>query len=189
MSVINLNDSKFAGSKVFNNGNAGLVTVTIDRITKKQPSDADNTPDYRVFYKDSSGAEINQGWYYFTVRQGDTDEQIEQKKGYELSRLVSLARTVLGPNAELPEVTDVQNALDVVMNIVSKNAGDTQYNVFVTYGTVQRPSRYLELRRFNFIAPADVTLTATNRDQMSRVEADAPQQAATQSANSGWSAT
>lgn len=186
---INLNDNKFAQPAIFNNGVAGLVEgVEITGIKPKGPEDHDRAPDYKVVYTDTAGGNIEQPFWYFSPREGASQDEIDSAINRELSRLISLARAVMGEDATLPEVTDVQNALDVVMKLVSTNTSGKKYNVFATYGTVNYPKQYIELRRFRFIEPADVevsTLTKGANDQMSRVMADEP---ATTPANasSGW---
>lgn len=187
---INLNDSQFAGKTIFNNGKAGVASNVKLQVVKKTSSDKETAPDYKVIFTDSQGGELNEGFYYFKPRPGATPEEVKKAEGYELSRLVHFARAVMGKNAQLPEVSSVQAALDTIMKLVNDNVGDKQFNIFVSYGTVDRPSQYLGLRRFNFIEPAteDSGLFQAPRDNMDRVTPDTPSnEPASTTATSGWS--
>lgn len=189
---INLNDKQFETTaiKVFNGGKAGLVKNVAVSVTKKTPAEADNAPDYKLILTDEEGAELNEGFYYFTPRQGASTEEVKTSEGYELTRLVHLARAVMGADAQLPEVNTVREALDSIMKLVSNNAGGKTFNVFVNYGTTVRPSQYLRLRRFNFIESSEVestTLVQGTKDNMQRITPDTPVTPPAAAA-SGWSA-
>ena len=188
---INLNDSQFDEPKIFNNGLAGLVKNVTLSVEKKDVNDQSRNPDYRLVVTDSEGSSINQGFYYFEPRPGASEQEIEKSKGYEVGRLVHLARAVMGENAVLPEVNTAQEALDTVMKLVTSNAGSNTFNVFVTYGTVDRPSQYLGLRKFRFIEPSSVSKTSLvqgAKDNMTRLVPDAPAEGSTtlSSATQGW---
>lgn len=188
--MINLNDEQFASKtvKIFNNGEAGLVENVDIRVEKKQPSDPDNLPDYKLIAVDENEAEVNEGFYYFTPNPQNTDEKNQANQGYQISRLVHLARAVMGDDYTLPEVPSIKDAYDTVFKLVRDNAGSKKFNVYVTYGTVDRPSQYLGLRYFNFIEDAEGTskLFPSKKDQLTRVQPDQPKEDV-KSAASGWS--
>jgi hypothetical protein len=175
---INLNDSQFESTPIFNGGKAGLARdIEIVDVVTRKVDDNPRTPDYKILFKDERGAEINQGWYYFSPKEGASAEKIEKSKQIELSRLVHLARAVMGEDSTLPEVTDVQNALDVVMKLVKDNGKAKKYNVYVTYGSAYKPSQYLGLRYFNFIEDASnevSKLRPSANDVLERVTPDEP---------------
>lgn len=185
---INLNDEQFAGSRIFNNGVAGLAKDVTISVVKKTDEDHQNAPEYKLVATDSNGGSANSPFYYFSPRDGATEEEVTKSRNGEIARLVSLARAVMGEEYKLPQVESVQEALDVVMELVRDNAGSKKFNVYATYGTAYRPSQYIGLRKYNFIEPAteNSTLTPSPSDNLERVTPDAPkeQEAA---ATSGWS--
>jgi hypothetical protein len=186
---INLNDSKFAGTRVFNAGKAGLAQDVTVKVTKKTDEDHERAPDYRLVFTDESGGEINTGFYYFEPRDGATKEEVERSQGYELGRYVHLARAVMGDDYELPTVNDMTEALDTVMTLVRDNVGSKKFNIYTNYGTVGYAKQYLQVRKYNFIEPADVktsTLYASSKDIMEPVQPDAPAETSSV-ASSGWS--
>ena len=187
--MINLNDSQFADSKIFNNGKAVLVKdVTLS--VEKNESDS---PAFWLTLTDTAGATLKQGFFYFSPNPAASEADVERSRGYEVGRLVHLARAVMGDNAELPEVKNAQDALDVVMKLIRDNAGSNKFNVFDTYETVNLQSQYLKLRRFRFIEPAgseSTTLLQGAKDNMERVQPDSPSNQETgveAGAANGWS--
>lgn len=181
--MINLNDNSFQDKvvKVFNNGEAGKVeNVSIDRIEKagkNYDKTGDQIPDYRIIFKDEEGSELNQAWWYLSQRDMETDEQYKARFEREIGRLLHIARAVLGADFDFPEVKDEKEALDVVIKLIKQNSEGKTYNIFVCYGTKQRPSKYLNLRYFNFIEEGEAKptrLRVSPSDQMTRIEADSP---------------
>ena len=176
--MIDLNGKEFAGSNaaVFNDGEVGLVKNVSISIDKK--SDDSNLPDYKLVVTDDKGASINQGFYYFTPNTTASDEYNTKRWNQELSRVVHLARAVMGPDYVLPKVDTQKEAYDAIFKIVHDNAGSRLFNIFATYGTISRPNKkgYMGLRYFNFIEPAGETTRFRTgaQDLMTRIEADAP---------------
>ena len=65
----NLNDASFdAGSSVsiFNNGISGIAENCKARVerTKQEDKTNDRSPDYKIFFMDTNGAEINTAFWY-----------------------------------------------------------------------------------------------------------------------------
>lgn len=177
--MINLNDEKFDNNiQIFNDGEAGLVKdVTIDRVEKKESSDTSNAPEYKVFYKDKTGAETNQAWFYFKPYPGADEASIEKSRNGELSRIRSIGKAVMGNDFQFPEVKSVEEALDVIVGLVKDNSSGKTFNVYTTYGTTSKPSAYLNVRKYNFIEPSSVevsTLRPSAKDNMIRLVQDTP---------------
>lgn len=174
--MINLNGKEFEGTTIFNGGNAGLVHDVTIAVTKRQVDEPENYPDYKLTVKDATGAEVTQGFYYFTPNPEKPDEYNEKRATQEVSRILHVARAVMGKDYSFPEVNSIKEAYDTLFTLVKDNAGSKKFNVFVTYGTTMRPSKYLGLRYFDFIEPAGETSTMRTKraDNMERVEADAP---------------
>lgn len=173
--MINLNDDKFGGIQIFNNGVAGMVKDVTIEVEKKTPSDPDNLPDYKLLAVDSSGAKVNQGFYYFTPNPKEPQDRNDERQKQEISRIVHLAKAVMGSDYVLPQVESIKEAYDTVFKLVKENAAGKKYNVFCTYGTTRKPSNYLGIRYFNFIEPAtnNSTLKRSNTDLLEKVQADA----------------
>tara|TARA_R110000822_G_scaffold302649_2_gene426973 strand:+ start:22886 stop:23479 length:594 start_codon:yes stop_codon:yes gene_type:complete len=175
--MIDLNGKQFEGTAIFNSGQAGLATNVTISVNKRQVDEPENYPDYKLAVKDSAGAEITQGFYYFTPNP-DKDEDYNQKRStQEVSRVLHLARAVMGADYAFPtNIGSVKEAYDVLFGLVNDNAEGKSFNVFVTYGTTFRPSKYLGIRYFDYIEPADgpTRLRVKNADSMERISADAP---------------
>lgn len=179
--MINLNDEVFksSGVQIFNDGEAGLVEGVEISVEKRSADEPETYPDYKLIATDKNGATVNMGFYYFKPNDSDTEERQKERQNQEISRIVSIARAVMGQDYKLPEVSSVKEAYDVVFKLVKDNAGSKKFNVFVTYGTQSRPSQYLGLRYFNFIESGDVnpsTLKKSKSDQMERLEQDKPEE-------------
>lgn len=178
MSKFNLNergnDNRVA---IFNNGIAGKVENVKIEVSKKSTADADNVPDYKLTVTDATGSQVNQGFYYHKDNTMYSSEKNEANAGYLVDRVLSIARAVVPEDFVFPEVTDANNALDVLFNIV-RQYSDQPVNVYTNYGTKEKPSKYLSLRFFDFIEKANNTeysrLKARGNDQLERLIEDAP---------------
>ena len=178
--MIDLNNSEFAEKeiKIFNGGVAGAVPNVSLRVEKRKIEEPETNPLFKVFFTDELGGEVNQAWWSFTPNSQKSDEQNKQLQGYYISRLLHLARAVMGKEYQFPAVESVDEALTLVMGLVNDNAGGSKFNIFVNYGTTRKPSQYLSVRYFNFIEKnvegAKIGLTPTNSDVMERITEDQP---------------
>lgn len=180
--MIDLNGSDFKskGTTIFNNGVAGLVKNVEIKIERKEVSDLAGRPDYKLIVTDDNGGIVNQGFYYFTPNEQADAEYNTKRSNQEVSRVLHIARAVMGNDYDFPSVGSPKEAYDVLFKLVNDNVGSNKFNVFATFGTISRPNKkgYIGLRYFNFIEPA----TESSRfrtgavDLMTRVEADAPSQ-------------
>ncbi len=175
MSKINLNDRQFVDNspKIFNNGIAGKVEGVTLSVERKPTGDTSNIPDYKLIATDDREASVNVGFYHFSANPRKNEKENARSQQLFLSRIVSLAKAVMGEEYELPEVETAKEALDFIMRLVSENAGTKKFNVYVTYGTTTRPSQYLGLRYFDFIEPAN---TDPKRSKLVRKNIDLMEQ-------------
>jgi len=187
MSRFNLNEMSMMNTgttSVFNNGIAGKVEGVKVEVAKRRADEPESYPAYKLTFTDKTGASVNQGFYYFTPKQGVSDEQNEKLSGYLISRVLETANAVVPEGfvyPEIPEtgdnVKDTNVALDILFGIIRDNS-ETKANVFVTYGTKTNPSKYLGLRYFNYIERTGKTgysrLTAKGDDMMERLTEDSP---------------
>ena len=172
--MFDLNGNDFQENSIFNNGKAGLVRDVEILVEKK--NDGGNTPDYKLIAKDNLGT-INVGFYYITPNPQKSQEDNEKFEKQQVSRVVHAARAVMGKDFAFPAVTSSKQAYDVLFDLISKNAPGKKFNIFTTYGTTQRPSKYLSFRYFGFIESADVertTLVTKNGDLLERPVEDKP---------------
>lgn len=174
--MIDLNSKQFDSvSKIFNDGNAGKVDNVTLAVEKKKAGDNEKAPDYKLLVTDEAGNSINAGFYYPTKDPAKTDEANQKYANMQVSRVVHIARAVVGKDYDFPAVKSVKEAYDTLFKIIGDEAGDKKFSVFVTYGSKTYAKKYLELRFFNFIEPAGTTpsrLKAQDSDLLERINPD-----------------
>jgi len=173
--MFDLNEKKFNGVTIFNNGQGGKVENVDISIEKRKQDEPESYPDYKLIVEDTQGGKINQGFYYPIPKAGVNDEINEKTATREIGRVVHIAKAVMGNNYVFPSVSSPKNAYDVLFKLIAENANKKKYNVFVTYGNVKYVSKYMGLRYFNFIEDATTTksrLVAQPDDVLDRVEPD-----------------
>lgn len=190
--MFNLNDDSLNGGvAIFNNGNAGKVNNVEMTAERKPASETGNTPDYKLLFTAEDGISVNQGFYYFTPNPQNSEEQNKKNEGYLISRTLSAAKAVVSNDYKFPEVANSKEALDTLFGIIRDEGKDKKVNVFVTYGTTTRPSKYLGVRYFDFVEAADTLETVSrlkmkNVDMMERVSPDTSQNTGDASASKSW---
>ena len=170
--MINLNGENFKEKEyatIFNGGKAGKVNNVTIAVTKKTAADADNLPDYKLVVTDENGGEVNDGFYYAE----------ETKQQLSINRVLHIARAVLGADYEFPEYADYKAVIDGLFKLINKNADEKKFNIYVTYGNVGYPSKYLRVRYFDFLEAADTDeavsrLFKKKNDLLERITEDAP---------------
>lgn len=186
----NLNERSMMGTGdivVFNNGMAGKVEDVKVEVTKRRADEPDNYPAYKIIYTDKNGAQMNQGFYEFTKNAMKSDDENEKLSGYLIDRVISIAQAVVPEGFVYPEIAETGNlvedtntALNTLFKVIKDNEVNSLVNVFATYGTKQKPSKYLNMRYFNFIEKAGNTgyskLTEKGDDMMERITEDTPKQ-------------
>ena len=144
--TFNLNDASYDAGKsvtIFNNGVAGVVENCKARVerTKQDDKSNPNAPDYKIFFADSSGAEINVAFWY--PKDDDTEENIIKF----LKKLKHMAHCFVGNDAQLPAGSPTA-ILDGVMKMLKESGMTPQVRVMTNYGTVGRERQYLSVRTF-----------------------------------------
>jgi hypothetical protein len=153
----NLNGEEFKSQSVviFNNGEAGKVENVAINVEKKTADMADNAPDYKVIFTDNNKAQVNMGIYYPTPNAQFDDAKNESLAKLSVGKVLSIARSVLGKDYEFPAVNSTKEAVDICMKLTAQNAASKKVNVFVTYGTMGSPKKYLGIyKNFDFIEEA-----------------------------------
>lgn len=188
----NLNDSSFDGSvAIFNNGIAGKVNNVKVVVTKKTAVDADNAPDYKVVFSDPIG-DVNVGFYYPTPNPQNDEKRNKDLEGWTIGRILSIAKSLLPKDfvfQEFNEQSKAKEVIDYLFSLIRQNSESKTVNVFVTYGTTQKPSKYLGLRYFDFVESSDTTVSRLAKkpaDMMERIEADAPATNSTSAPTTDW---
>lgn len=164
--MINLNEEQYENKnvKIFNGGEAGQVKGVTLTVSKKASTDKENAPDYKVIVTDVSGAEINKAFY-----KGFTDW-----KDSRLTFFVKEMKHLIGVvGVEAPkEIASYDALLELAMKTVATNAKGKKFNVAVSYGTLDRPSKYLGINSCFAIGDATSTPYIGKNPQMTRVEPD-----------------
>lgn len=189
--TFNLNDNSLlaGGTKVFNNGIAGLVKNVKVSVEKKTADAMQTAPDYKVLITDNNGASINQGFYYYTNNDALSKEENDKKAGYGIGRMLSIAKSVVPTDYVFPDVSgkSIKEITDILFAIIRDNANNGTVNVFTTYGRKTQPSQYMGLRYFDFIERGGeaTTLRPKGDDLLERLTEDTPQADTKQSAGLG----
>ena len=178
--MFNLNDASFGGgATVFNNGNTGKVENVKMSVTKKTAADPDNSPDFKLIFTDTTGGQINTGFYYHKDNEMADEKRNRDMETWLVSRVHSAAKAVVPADFEYPMYETSKEALNSLFKIINDHAASTLVNVYVTYGTTAKPSQYLSTRYFNFVenasTPANMTrLKPSANDMMEKLVADSP---------------
>jgi len=176
--MINLNDSSYDGGssvKIFNDGKSGIANNVIgSKIESKQ--DNSNGPDYKLFFKDNSGAEVNIAFWYLDSNK-DTFAKDLEKQGKALKHL---AHCYLNSDYQFPAFNSPKEMLDGIIKAISPKFTTILVRLYCTYGSTIAPKKYLQVRSYvpfieNMIVPlGDTKLRASQIDQMTRLEEDKP---------------
>lgn len=185
----NLNDGGFDGSvAIFNNGIAGKVNNVKIKVTKKTAVDPENAPDYKVVFSDPIG-DVNVGFYYPVANPLFDEKRNKDLEGWTIGRILSIAKALLPKEFVFENKETSKEVVDYLFNLIRTNSEGKTANVFVTYGTTAKASKYLGVRYFDFIESSDTVnsrLAKKPADVMERIEADAPAADTTSSNSGSW---
>lgn len=177
--MFDLNEMNTGGTVIFNNGKGGLVRNVTVKVAKKEASEPDTYPDFKIIAKDKQGAEVNQGFYYFKENEKYDKSKNDRNEQLLVSRVLSIAKAATADveDFKFPEVSNSKDALNKLFKIIRDNSEGKEFNVYVTYGTVGYPSKYLGFRFFDFIelnSGEDTKLYPKNGDLLDRIQEDSP---------------
>lgn len=151
MSMFDLNGADFQErevKRIFNDGKGGKVkNVIISKVEKKSVEDDANAPDYKIFFEDENGSDINIGFW----KEAKDDAGAKR----ELGRLLHIARAVLGKDYKFPPVSSYTEGVNVLAKLIKDNFKEKSFNLFVSYGNENYPKKFLTIRYFDFLEPAD----------------------------------
>lgn len=185
----NLNDKSFDGSvAIFNNGIAGKVNNVRIAVTKKTALDKDIAPDYKVIFSDAIG-DVNLGFYYPAPNSLFDEKRNKDLEVWTIGRILSIAKSVLPKDFVFENKETAKEVVDYLFSLIKQNCEGKTVNVFVTYGTIQKASKYLGLRYFDFVESSDTTVSRLAKkpaDLMERIEADAPATDSTSAPATDW---
>ena len=190
--MFNLNDKNFGGgATVFNNGVAGKIENVTVSVTKKEMSDPDNSPDYKVIITDVAGGQINTGFYYHKDNAMYDEKRNRDLEGWTVGRVLSIAHAVVPEDFVFPDVESSKQAMDSLFKIIREHSENKMVNVYTNYGTKAKPSQYLSTRYFNFIekagTPAAVSkLKFSPNDNLEKLQADSPSTPEVKSGSGAW---
>lgn len=174
--MIDLNAEELKPVSIFNDGKAGLVKDVTISVTRKQPSDPVNRPDFNLVVTDSSGATLREGFYHYSPNQMKSDDENQATLNRYIRRFGTIVRAAMGDSFVYPELKTPKQAYDDLFQIIEEGCRGKKFNVFVTYGTTNYVNKngYLKLRFFDFIEPAGETsrLRVKPNDLMERIVPD-----------------
>lgn len=192
--MINLNDENILGNsiQVFNNGVAGKVNAKVESVEKFENKPMPTHPDFRIHFVDKSGNKINKGVYYPT----STGDAIKDKENLmnTIRPIISIIKAISPEGFVFPstEGKSANGIVDMLIGILKENlSSGTPVNVFTTYGRKTNPSKYLNIRNFDFIEKGDTPesesrLKPTGNDMMERLVEDTPNSEASANNVASW---
>lgn len=139
--MINLNDAAYEvkDNKIFNNGVAGIVAGCTAKVKRKSPQDSDSAPKYNLILVDPvNQAEINKGYIF-----ANFDQTSDKALTFLVKEMKHLCN-VFGI-AQLDKVESHEALVTYVMKGINDDGQKTKVNVAVSYGTVDRPKKFLEI--------------------------------------------
>ncbi len=193
--MINLNEEKFnqkEGKAIFNDGKSGVVENVAISVSKKTPEDKEKSPDFKLVFKDSNGAECNLGfWVILEGSAFKTKEELIMSQGKVLKHLV---HAVYGPDYELPSFATPTEMLNTCMKLISQGCAGkgNVFRIFTNYGTTTSPKTHLQPRSWvpmveTMATPLSETrLMASSIEQMVKISPDTPSTSAPKIVDEEW---
>lgn len=172
--MFDLNDF---GNKIFNNGNAGVAENVSIKLEERGIEEPDNRPDFKLIFTDVTGATINKGFYYFKKRNDKTEEENIKLEKSALNEVVDAARSIASPEHIFPKFNTSLEAIKYLVNFIKSNSENKKVDIYVNYGTKMVPNKYLQVRKFNYIAPVGygkTILKVNDKDLLERIQKDEP---------------
>lgn len=147
-----LNNKSF-DSIVFNNANTGKVENVKMSVELREPGT--NQPHIKLVFEEATGSKVNSGIY---INDKDPNVSEEDYNKYlrtrVVNRLLEAALAVVPEDHVFPPVQTFEETKNILLDAITQFAPNQPVNVFVTYGTKERPSKYLSPRFFNFVEKA-----------------------------------
>lgn len=147
-----LNNTSF-DTIVFNNANAGKVENVKLSVERREPGT--NKPHVQLVFQEANGSKVNSGIF---INDKDATMSEEDYNTYLKNRVVrriyEAAKAVIPENYVFPPTNNLTETVDVLIDTINQFAPENPVNVYVTYGTKERPSKWLSPRFFNFIEKA-----------------------------------
>ena len=174
--MIDLNNDQFDGGgnvSIINNGKAGEVVVKPVKVEKK--TDDGNNPDYKIFFEDESGAQVNEGFYYVDL----TRQYGENALKTQGTRLKHYCKAII-PNWEIPKFETPKEMLDTITEQLRNaiNSGNaSKIRLGVSYGTTSKSSNYLGVKRtvpFALAENSTSEITFSDLDVTEKPQPDTP---------------
>lgn len=191
--MYDLNDESYDSNKpvaIFNGGDVGLVPNVTITVEKKPADETKNTPSWKIFFTDATGASTNNGLYYLDPSQEYFDQQ-RIRQGQVLKHLLKVIAN--DDNLQLPSFTNGTEMLDQVMEAVAKKAVGKTFSVWANYGSTKKPSKFISVRTWvPFMATAanaEERLVPSNSDNTVRLVEDQPAAAPAESTTGGTDAS
>jgi hypothetical protein len=149
--IIDFNSSEFESSGpvlIFNGGEAGIVECVTEKIVAKTAEDKEQSPDFKLYFRDAEGASINMAIYYIdkNLEAKDYSNRVN-KLG---KRLRDLWIALMGKDNPIPRNSDVNLVIKNIMDILTPRfATEIPVRIAVNYGTTVAPKKYLQVRNWS----------------------------------------
>jgi len=147
MSKIDLNAKEFDGNVIFNDGVAGIVENVTIQVGKKELTDGENYPDYKLKFVAPNNASVDKGFYHLD----ENAENFEKRLKGLGSELKHIWGNLIGPEAVIPEFDTHKEMLNVMFSKFREAIAaspDDLYRVTVNYGNLMYPQQYLRVQMF-----------------------------------------
>jgi hypothetical protein len=149
---------------IFNGGEAGIVECVTEKIVPKTAEDNENSPDFKIYYKDKDGASINFGIYLINIP--STDANYKNNVNKLGKRLKNLWISVMGNDTPMPTGQDVNTIIkQIIQMLAPRFATEVPVRIAVNYGTTVAPKKYLQVRNWS---PFTENITLVPQTQLKR---------------------
>jgi len=165
MSVgIDLNDDEFNEGEskgAINGGKAGLVeNLSFVKVTKKGKDDHEKAPDYKVFFKDENGVELDMPFYYLDP----SLEWFPKAKKTQGAAMKSLITTMIDPEYNEWAFASYKAMLDTCMKMLKDADTEPLYRIATNYGTSMSHKAFIQFRTWTpFIESMEVPMAESKK--------------------------
>lgn len=138
--TINLSDSDFESNEFrpFNNGNAGIVPVTISNVSKEVVKNY-----WVIVFRDKNGAEMRDFQSYLDANHSNAKEILIAQ-----GKILRHYWEVIVGKVEAPLFKSPIEMLDGVMEAISTHSKGKIFNLAVDYGYGEKHNEYLNRKKY-----------------------------------------
>jgi len=142
--MININDKRFEEKEVkaiFNGGKAGVARNCPAKITKRGADENPNGPMYKLVFQDESKALIDRPFF-------KPNEDMTEKQSSFFVKEMKHLMTQTNTKWNKDDFSSYLEMMEYVIGAIKDTVSDKKYGVAVSYGTINKPSQYLNVDGF-----------------------------------------